>query len=188
MILNVSSLLIIVNNLVKYNAESFKLILGGISLKNTFFYDTDIGKIWITESDMSITGVYFHKQIEMKDYEIKETVLLKDAGNQLQEYFVGKRKKFVLPFKPTGTEFQKKVWRALQTIPYSETRSYGEVAKMIENPKAVRAIGMANNRNPISIFIPCHRVIGADGKLVGYGGGLDIKKYLLNLERGNKEN
>lgn len=152
-------------------------------MKNTFFYDTDIGNIQIVENGKSITGVYFHNQVNVKGVEVKETVLLKEAGKQLQEYFEGKRKNFNLPLEPIGTEFQRKVWKALQAIPYGETRSYGEIAKMIENPKAARAVGMANNRNPISIFIPCHRVIGSNGKLVGYGGGLDIKKYLLNLEK-----
>lgn len=155
-------------------------------MKNTFFYDTDIGNIQIIESGKSITGVYFHKQVNIKNAEVKETELLKEAGKQLQEYFEGKRKNFNLPLEPIGTEFQRKVWKALQAIHYGETRSYGEIAKMIENPKAARAVGMANNRNPISIFIPCHRVIGSNGKLVGYGGGLEIKKYLLNLEKEDK--
>ncbi len=89
---------------------------------------------------------------------------------------------FDLPLEPAGTEFQKSVWVALQAIPYGETRSYGDMARQIGNPKACRAVGMANNRNPISIVIPCHRVIGADGSLVGYGGGLDLKQKLLTLE------
>ncbi len=155
-------------------------------MKNTFFYDTDIGNIQIIENGESITGVYFHKQVNIKDAEVKETVLLKEASKQLQEYFEGKRKSFSLPLETKGTEFQIQVWKALQTIPYGETRSYGEIAKIIGKPKAARAIGMANNRNPISIFIPCHRVIGSNGKLVGYGGGLEIKKYLLNLEKEDK--
>ena len=96
----------------------------------------------------------------------------------------GKRKSFDLPLKPEGTEFQKKVWNALLDIPYGETRSYKDIAVAIGNPKACRAVGMANNRNPISIIIPCHRVIGANGSLVGYGGGLPIKIELLNLETG----
>lgn len=113
-----------------------------------------------------------------------ETDLLKKAGDQLIEYFQGKRKVFDLPLKPAGTEFQKKVWKALCSIPYGQTRSYGEIAAQIGNPKACRAIGGANNKNPVMIFIPCHRVIGADGSLVGFGGGPYAKKYMLDLEKG----
>ena len=90
---------------------------------------------------------------------------------------------FDLPLDPIGTEFQKKVWQALKEIPFGETRSYGEIAKLIGNEKASRAVGMANNKNPIAIIIPCHRVIGANGKLVGYAGGLDLKEKLLKLEK-----
>lgn len=111
------------------------------------------------------------------------TPLLKMAAEQLREYFEGERKDFNLPLSPVGTKFQLKVWKALQTIPYGETRSYRQVAEIIGNPKACRAVGMANNRNPIAIIIPCHRVIGADGNLVGYGGGLDLKQQLLDLEK-----
>lgn len=151
-------------------------------MKNMFFYDTEIGKITIVESNNVIVGVYFADEVDTKDIKIQETPLLKEAGKQLKEYFEGKRKDFELPLAPKGTEFQKKVWKVLQTIPYGETWSYKQVAEKIGNPKASRAVGMANNKNPISIFIPCHRVIGANGKLIGYGGGLEIKEYLLNLE------
>jgi len=154
-------------------------------MKNVFFYNTTIGRIGIVENDNSIIEVYFDKEVELHDAKEKETPILKEAGKQLQEYFQGNRKTFDLPFAPIGTEFQIKVWKALQTIPYGETRSYGEIAKSIGNPKAARAIGMANNKNPIAIFIPCHRVIGANGKLVGYGGGLHIKECLLNIEKEN---
>lgn len=113
---------------------------------------------------------------------IKESSLIKNAYRQLVEYFNKQRKTFDLPLAPEGTEFQMKVWKALSDIPYGKTRSYKEIAIAIGNPKAVRAVGMANNKNPIPIIIPCHRVIGSDGKLVGYGGGLEIKEYLLKLE------
>ncbi len=115
----------------------------------------------------------------------RETALLKEAGRQLQEYFSGKRKHFSLPLAPAGTVFQHSVWNALKDIPYGETRSYGQIAGTLGNAKAGRAVGMANNKNPISIIIPCHRVIGVNGKLVGYGGGLDKKVYLLALEKEN---
>ena len=101
---------------------------------------------------------------------------------QVEEYLSGERRVFDLPLKPEGTEFQRKVWNALLTIPYGETKSYKDIAVQIENPKGCRAVGMANNRNPIPIIIPCHRVIGANGSMVGYGGGLDIKVKLLELE------
>lgn len=109
--------------------------------------------------------------------------LLERAARELAEYFAGERRVFSIPLDPAGTPFQRKVWDALREIPYGETASYREIAARIGNPKACRAVGMANGRNPISIFIPCHRVIGAGGQLVGYAGGLDIKKALLELER-----
>jgi len=109
--------------------------------------------------------------------------LLLEAEKQLTEYFQKRRQEFSLPLNPSGTEFQKKVWTALSTIPFGETRSYGEVAKQIGNMKAARAVGAANGRNPILIVIPCHRVVGASGELTGFAGGLPAKKLLLNLER-----
>ncbi|WP_027414830.1 methylated-DNA--[protein]-cysteine S-methyltransferase [Aneurinibacillus terranovensis] len=104
---------------------------------------------------------------------------------QLDEYFAGVRTEFSIPLDIYGTVFQKVVWEELRKIPYGETRSYKDIALAINAPKAVRAVGMANNRNPLSIFIPCHRVIGSNGALVGYGGGLTIKEYLLKLEHEN---
>ena len=109
-----------------------------------------------------------------------------DAIQQLEEYLSGKRKVFDLPLKVEGTAFQKKVWKALCSIAYGETRSYKEIAIQIGNEKACRAVGMANNKNPIGILIPCHRVIGTNHKLVGYAGGLDKKEFLLKLEKENK--
>ena len=105
---------------------------------------------------------------------------------QLQEYFSGERHSFDLPLVPEGTEFQLKVWRALRTIPYGETWSYGELARRIKQPKAPRAVGAANGQNPIPIIVPCHRVIGANGSLTGFGGGLKIKQQLLELESGEQ--
>lgn len=101
---------------------------------------------------------------------------------QLEEYFAGDRQDFDLPIAPRGTEFQLRAWDALRTIPYGQTRSYGEQAAMLGDRGLARAVGLANNRNPISIVVPCHRVIGADGSLVGYGGGLATKRFLLDLE------
>lgn len=152
-------------------------------MKNLYLYKTVIGKITIVEEDNKIINVYFDSEDTPKDINICETNILKEAGRQLQEYFSGVRTKFELPLNPKGTDFMKDVWSALEKIPYGETKTYGEIAKIIGRDKAYRAVGLANNKNPIPIFIPCHRVIGANGKLVGYAGGLNIKKQLLELEK-----
>lgn len=156
-------------------------------MKNTFYYETPIGKIQIVGNGNAITNVCFGEGI-LKDTIINETPLLKKAGEQLKQYFNGKRKIFDLPLEPQGTEFQQKVWKALEKIPYGKTYSYKEIAIDIGNINAARAVGMANNKNTIPIFIPCHRVIGSNGKLVGYAGGLDIKEKLLYIEKQNADN
>jgi methylated-DNA-[protein]-cysteine S-methyltransferase len=148
-------------------------------------YQTPIGKIWIVEEDHFIVTIKY--KVDTSNMEKKETALIQKTYNQLIEYFSGKRKTFNIPFQLTGTSFQKKVWAALQTIPYGEVWSYKRLAETVHSPKGYRAVGMANNRNPISIIVPCHRVIGADGSLVGYAGGLDIKKRLLDIEQKNKQ-
>lgn len=112
----------------------------------------------------------------------QETELFRQTFRELTEYFAGSRREFTVPMRPSGTPFQEKVWEALRAIPYGETRSYGQIAAQIGNPKSGRAVGMANHFNPIAILIPCHRVIGANGSMTGYGGGLDIKEILLKLE------
>lgn len=152
-------------------------------MKYLYFYDTVVGKICLAEEDNFITNLYFRDEWDLKDSEIKETPLIKEAKKQLDQYFDGIRKDFDLPLRPEGTDFQRRVWQALLEIPYGETRYYGQIAESIGNPKAPRAVGLANNRNPISIIIPCHRVIGKNGKLVGYGGGLHVKELLLKLEK-----
>lgn len=108
--------------------------------------------------------------------------VLLQAGQQLDEYFTGRRTRFDVQLEFAGTEFQKKVWNALLEIPFGETRTYGEIARRLGHPKAVRAVGAANGRNPISIIAPCHRVIGGNGQLTGFAGGLPVKEYLLSLE------
>ena len=150
--------------------------------KNLYFYETPVGKIGLADNGRAITDLFFGEDSPLTEYIINETELLKSAYKQLMEYFSGSRKIFDLPLAFEGTSFQQKVWKALLTIPYGHVRSYKDIAKQTGNEKACRAVGMANNRNPIGIIIPCHRVIGSDGKLVGYGGGLDIKRYLLQLE------
>lgn len=143
-------------------------------------YKTIIGSITICADENSITGVHFGT---ITDYgEDKETELIKSAFLQLNEYFDGKRQNFELPLKLEGTDFQKRVWENLKKIPYGKTWSYKELAIAAGNEKACRAAGMANNKNPAAIIVPCHRVVGADGKLVGYAAGLKIKKFLLDLE------
>ena len=153
-------------------------------MTNTYYtYDTPFGSIIIESDGGAIIGI--KRESNAKPSGKKEVSTLTDiAAGQLEEYFAGKRKRFDLPLNPQGTDFQKSVWKALLDIPYGKTRSYKEIAKATGNPKACRAVGMANNKNPIWIVIPCHRVIGTDGTLTGYGGGLTMKQRLLDLEKG----
>lgn len=155
-------------------------------MKTIRFYETVIGKVGIEENGEAVTGIKFEKELSDQMEQGAETPLMAEAARQLNEYLEGQREAFDLPLSPEGTQFQRDVWKALQQIPYGQTCSYRDIAENIENPKACRAVGMANNRNPIPIIIPCHRVIGTNGKLVGYGGGLEIKEYLLQLEKGLK--
>jgi len=143
-------------------------------------YVCPMGKLWLCSNGKALTGLHFTPQNGERGDHLP---LHREAAGQLSEYFAGARRGFTLPLEPSGTPFQLAVWRSLETIPYGETRSYGEIAAAVGKPKASRAVGMANNRNPISIIVPCHRVIGSTGKLVGYGGGLDKKRFLLELER-----
>ncbi|MDO5063107.1 MAG: methylated-DNA--[protein]-cysteine S-methyltransferase [Peptostreptococcaceae bacterium] len=149
----------------------------------TFFfgYHFPIGQIFIAEDEFGICDISFENEFEGIVTE-KETPLIKKAAKQLQEYFSAKRKTFSIKLSTHGTPFQESVWQQLQKIPYGTTTYYGSIAEAIGNPKASRAVGMANNKNRISIMIPCHRVIGKNNTLVGYAGGLDIKKYLLDIE------
>ena len=143
--------------------------------------DTPLGKLTIACNKQALISIDFGEVKSEYSLEPQHPILL-ITQEQLNRYFAGKLKKFDIPLDPQGTLFQKAVWNALLEIPYGETISYGDVAKKIGNPKSVRAVGQANNKNPIPIIIPCHRVVGKDGSLVGYGGGLDIKKFLLALE------
>ena len=149
--------------------------------------ESPVGELLLTADDKALTGIYFddgrdHHVIE-DDWKERATLpVLKDARQQLEEYFAGRREEFDLPLAPKGTPFQRRVWKALERIPYGETQSYGEIARKIGKPKAVRAVGAANGANPLSVVVPCHRVIGTDGSLTGYGGGLPRKRALLALE------
>jgi methylated-DNA-[protein]-cysteine S-methyltransferase len=151
-------------------------------MKSYFFYQTAMGRLRISSDSGYITGISFFETV-LPDFIERETPLLQKMYLELEEYFERKRYTFDIPIKPAGTPFQQSVWSALLAIPYGETRSYKEIAVFIGNPAACRAVGLANNRNPIPIVIPCHRVIGANGALVGYAGGLDFKKELLALEQ-----
>lgn len=156
-------------------------------MDKVYYYDTKIGRLAIAENGCSITQIEVNKLFSTKDFNVEETPLIKNAALQIEEYLVGQRNTFNLPLEPKGTPFQKSVWNALLKIPYGETRSYKDIAIAVNNPKGSRAIGMANNKNPIMIVIPCHRVIGSNGSLVGYGGGISIKEYLLSIEAKNKK-
>jgi len=151
---------------------------------NIFNYTTPIGKLAITDNGKAVVGVGFDKKFPFMVLGCPDRGgVCEKAYEQLMEYFAGTRKEFDLPLVPAGTPFQKRVWDALLKIPYGKTVSYSDIALAIGNPKAVRAVGMACNRNPIAIIVPCHRVVGKSGKLVGYAGGLEIKQRLLELER-----
>jgi len=144
-------------------------------------YLSPVGTLVIGEDDAGITLIEFSD--ETTEYPVPENSrYLESAAEQLREYFAGNRKEFDLPLSLHGTDFQKLVWDALRQIPYGSYASYQNIAIAVGNRNSTRAVGMANNRNPVVIVIPCHRVIGKDGSLTGYGGGLDKKKYLLNLE------
>ena len=154
-----------------------------------FTYETPIGEITVCCHGGAVTGLRFGCVVpEDTDMRKIRTELSDKVYGQLLEYLNGTRKKFDLPLQMEGTEFQEKVWDVLLTIPYGETRSYKEIAEQIGDVKATRAVGMANNKNPIAIVVPCHRVVGADGALTGYAGGLDIKKKLLELEKNSCSN
>jgi methylated-DNA-[protein]-cysteine S-methyltransferase len=142
--------------------------------------DSPIGKLTLVERDGALVRLSFGAY----GPDEPATPLLARAAEQLREYFAGERREFDLPLAPSGTEFQLACWRALTEIPYGETRSYGEQAARIGRPDRARAVGAANGANPIAIIQPCHRVIGADGSLVGFGGGLETKRRLLDLEAG----
>lgn len=157
--------------------------------------ESDLDDIYIGARDEYIVGLFIGKEEflawkkERNVEKAEEDPLLKEAAQQLREYFRGERKEFQLPLQLNGTPFQKAVWKALLQIPYGETKSYQDIAESIGNPKAVRAIGQANKANPISIIVPCHRVIGKNGQLTGYAGSrTDIKAKLLQIENVGSEN
>lgn len=153
-------------------------------MKTCCFYEGAIGKYGVQEAGGKLTRIWVGNRVGAvpEGYELRETPLLQEARRQLNAYFAGKLKVFDIPYSLEGTPFQQKVWRALCDIPYGTCITYGELAKRIGDPKACRAVGMANGRNPLPILVPCHRVIGSGGRLTGYTGGLDIKIKLLQIE------
>jgi methylated-DNA-[protein]-cysteine S-methyltransferase len=147
-------------------------------------FDSPVGKLLLTSNGAALTELSLHgpKPNDPKHREQSDDEVLAAAREELAAYFAGKLQRFEVPLAPEGTSFQKRVWQALLDIPFGETESYGQLARRIGNPTAARAVGLANGRNPIAIIIPCHRVIGSNGTLVGYGGGLPRKRWLLDHE------
>jgi len=155
---------------------------GAAENKTYYKYMTEFGAINIVSDGSAITAIWL-MDVAVTGGKEEPSALTDLAAKQLGEYFAGKRRQFDVPVSPHGTHFQRAVWNELLAIPYGETRSYKNIAQAIGNPNACRAVGMANNKNPVSIIIPCHRVIGSNGALVGYGGGLEMKQKLLELEK-----
>ena len=151
-------------------------------------HNSPVGRLTLVGSDDGLAAILWENdrpgrvRIAVETEDAMHPVLA-ETGRQLDEYFDGRRKEFALPLDMAGTAFQRKVWNALLTIPFGETRSYKDVARQIGTPDAVRAVGAANGRNPVSIVTPCHRVVGSTGRLTGFAGGLDVKARLLELER-----
>jgi methylated-DNA-[protein]-cysteine S-methyltransferase len=149
--------------------------------------ESPIGRLTLTSDGTSLTGLYMANPAKPPPRTANwvmdtSAAPLPEAARQLREYFAGDRQTFNLPLHKNGTEFQKQVWRELTAIPFGETWSYGQLAKRLDNPSACRAVGLANGKNPIAIIVPCHRVIGADGSLTGFGGGIERKEWLLTHE------
>lgn len=156
-------------------------------MEQTYFvYNTPLGRVTLAQCDGALTHMAFG--VEVFRGEEKAVALTNQAATELVQYLAGKRQTFDVPLAPQGTEFQQVVWKALEDIPYGQTRTYAELATAIGKPTAARAVGGANNKNPLPIFIPCHRVVGANGKLVGYAYGLPIKEFLLDLEAKTSNN
>jgi methylated-DNA-[protein]-cysteine S-methyltransferase len=158
---------------------------GGVVIYTTM--DSPIGELLLLGDGQALHGLYMQagrKPIEVRPAWTRDDEAFADVRSQLEEYFAGERTRFDMPMHLDGTAFQRTVWHALTEIPYGQTISYGELARRIGRPDLARAVGTANGQNPIAVIVPCHRVIGANGKLVGYGGGLDNKRRLLELEAG----
>jgi methylated-DNA-[protein]-cysteine S-methyltransferase len=162
-------------------------------MQYSWINSTPVGRLLVAGTDEGLKYLVFEHPKSRLRHQIPRSGWIQDDGafaavrQQLDEYFAGRRTQFDLPLAADGTEFQKQVWAALRTIPNGETRTYGQIATQIGNSSAARAVGMANGLNPISIVVPCHRVVGSNGKLTGFGGGIDRKRFLLELEAGRVE-
>lgn len=148
-----------------------------------WYYATPLGKMGVAEQDGKLTNLFFEGMVRPKAFEYRETSVLAKTAEEIQEYFAGYRHEFTISWTVKGTLWEQKVWDALCRISYGETCSYGGLARVLGMPKASRAVGRANSRNPIAIIIPCHRVIGAKGAITGYSGGIERKRALLELEK-----
>jgi methylated-DNA-[protein]-cysteine S-methyltransferase len=160
---------------------------GGGSAMAYKHMSTPVGRLTLVAGDNGLAAILWHNdrpgRVKLNvGAEVDDHPVLVETERQLEEYFAGRRKQFALTLDLSGTAFQRRVWSALQTIPFGETRSYGQIAKQIGNPNAVRAVGAANGRNPVSIVAPCHRVVGSTGALAGFAGGLEVKAHLLAFE------
>lgn len=153
---------------------------------NAIVHDSPVGRLTLVSDGDCLVGLHFEGWNPPAGALHKSDILLAATGRQLDAYFAGRLKTFDLPLAPRGTPFQQRVWSALRDIPFGETRSYGQLAATLGKPSAMRAVGAANGRNPIAIVVPCHRVIGADGSLTGFGGGIERKRFLLRLEQGDE--
>ncbi len=162
-------------------------------MNSTKQLDSPIGRLRLVATDQGLSHLLFDQQVgedlesDGDEVEADDHPVLAAATAQLAEYFAGRRQEFDIPLDLTGTEFQRAAWSALANVPFGETRSYRQQAEAIGRPKAVRAIGAANGKNPVPIVLPCHRIVGSDGSLTGYGGGLPIKEYLLNHEQAQSQ-
>ena len=161
-----------------------------VKLKNKIYFTdflSPIGPLHLRGTEAALTALFMENhrhQPALPPHAVNDHAPFREVRRELEEYFAAERREFSLSFKTMGTPFQERIWSALCSVPYGETISYGELARRIGHPRAVRAVGMANGRNPVSIVVPCHRVIGATGSLTGYGGGLERKRFLLALESG----
>ena len=152
------------------------------------YVESAIGDLMLVGERDALYGLYFSTGNKARGADAawrRSDATFRGVAQQLQEYFAGSRKSFDVALEPRGSDFQRSVWRALRKIPYGEVRSYADIAAAIDRPKAVRAVGTANGSNPLAIIVPCHRVVGKDGSLTGFGGGLPAKRYLLDLEARN---
>lgn len=164
------------------NKTKTAIVAGNLNQINYCIYESPVGELLLAGDEDGLQRIQFECNIKIDDEWQQDTGTFEPVMTQLDEYFAKRRQYFDVKLNPQGTRFQKSVWKRLEKVAFGQTKYYAEIALEINNPKAARAIGMANNKNPIPIIIPCHRVIGKNGSLTGFAGGLDVKQQLLNLE------